>query len=240
MALYERIYSDILHKIKTGHYKVGDMLPPESEMEHIYSVSRAPVRQALAKLENLNLINRERGKGTRVLGSEITHYKVTLSGFGDQLASERNSEIVYTLSVDTIEAGAEISEILQIPVRTQIVKTTRLRKVHNDPVFFLNHYCHLIDRQRVAEEGDIASMRYLLIDKFGLDIAYVEEQLMAVMPDESIASAMHLKEDHPVLKVMRTSYDKEHHPLEYTEYYVKSENWHYKVLYGQSEKDIYV
>ncbi len=240
MALYERIFSDVLHKIKTGYYPVGELLPPESEMEQIYSVSRAPVRQALAKLENLNIIKRERGKGTKVLGSEMTHYKMTLSGFGDQLASERNDVVVHTISVDTIEAGAKISDILQIPEKTQMVKTTRIRKVRNEPVFFLNHYCHLINRDGVEEEGDIASMRYLLIDKFGLDIAYVEERLMAVIPEKKVASAMNLQENHPVLEVMRTSYDKNHHPLEYTEYYVKSDNWHYKVLYGQSEKDIYV
>lgn len=240
MAMYERIFNDILHKIKTGYYPVGNLLPPESEMEKIYSVSRAPVRQALAKLENLNLIKRERGKGTKVLNNEITHYKIALSGFADQLASERKDTEVHTISVETIAASEELSEILNIPENTQMVKTTRIRYANKKPIFLLHHYCSLIDKNRVAEEGDISSMRYLLINKFGLDIAYVDEQLMAVNPDEIISSLMNLKSSHPLLKVMRTSFDSKYHPLEYTEYFVKSDTWHYKVLYGQSGKDIYV
>lgn len=235
MLLYEIIFNDLLIKIKTGYYQINDLLPPESEMENMYSVSRAPVRQALAKLENLKLIKRERGKGTRVTRRNISDIKYTMHGFGEQLVNEKKNAYVKTKKVEEVQPAEYISEILKISNSATVVKTTRVRYVQEEPIFFLEHYCALADVNKVIEENDIISMRTLLREKFGLNTIYVSEEIEAVLADKNIAIELGIKTNYPLLKVMRIAYNFEFDPLEYMEYYVKSENWHYKVLFNEND-----
>ena len=50
MVVYQRVHDEILQALKDNVYPVGTLLPPEPELERIYSVSRTTVRRAIAKL----------------------------------------------------------------------------------------------------------------------------------------------------------------------------------------------
>lgn len=67
-TLYNKVYSDIIDKIKKGEYKVGDKLPTEMELTQIYGVSRITVSRAMKELADLNLIYRIKHSGTFVNG----------------------------------------------------------------------------------------------------------------------------------------------------------------------------
>lgn len=56
----------ICDEIFAGHYKDGDMLPSERELEKVLDVSRVTVRRSLQMLEEDRLIVREVGRGTKV------------------------------------------------------------------------------------------------------------------------------------------------------------------------------
>ena len=60
-SLSLQIYKDLYKKIQCHFYKQGEQLPTEKEFEEQYQVSRAPVRQAMAKLESDGLILRQAG-----------------------------------------------------------------------------------------------------------------------------------------------------------------------------------
>ncbi len=67
-TLYNSVYNDIIAKIKSGEYKVGDKLPTEIEMTKIYGVSRITVSHALKDLADTNMIYRVKRSGTFVNG----------------------------------------------------------------------------------------------------------------------------------------------------------------------------
>lgn len=67
-SLYTKVYNDILSKIKTGYYRVGEKLPTELELTQIYGVSRITIARALKDLSNINLIYRIKKSGTFVNG----------------------------------------------------------------------------------------------------------------------------------------------------------------------------
>lgn len=46
MVVYQRVHDEILQALKDNVYPVGTLLPPEPELERIYSVSRTTVRRA--------------------------------------------------------------------------------------------------------------------------------------------------------------------------------------------------
>ena len=66
LSLHQRVYVDLKEQIENGVFKYGDLIPSESDLQKKYAVSRAPVRQALARLENEFYIEKKQGKGTFV------------------------------------------------------------------------------------------------------------------------------------------------------------------------------
>ena len=61
--LHEEIVSIIQKQIMNGTIMPGTKLPPEREMAETFNVNRATLRQALSKLENLELIEIRHGDG---------------------------------------------------------------------------------------------------------------------------------------------------------------------------------
>lgn len=66
ISISEQIFQQIKEQIISGELKPGDKLPSEHELCQIYQVSRTSVRQALANLVSLNLIETRFGEGSRV------------------------------------------------------------------------------------------------------------------------------------------------------------------------------
>lgn len=46
MVVYQRVHDEILQALKDNVYPVGTLLPPEPELERIYSVSRTNCTQS--------------------------------------------------------------------------------------------------------------------------------------------------------------------------------------------------
>jgi len=62
--LYERIVSQIEHRIESGELKVGDQLPSERELAEQFAVSRTAVREAIKALRQKGLVEIRPGRGT--------------------------------------------------------------------------------------------------------------------------------------------------------------------------------
>jgi DNA-binding GntR family transcriptional regulator len=59
----------LLAEIASGSYVVGDRLPTEEQLCSTHGLSRGTVRRALGRLEQLGMIDRRPGAGTRVIAS---------------------------------------------------------------------------------------------------------------------------------------------------------------------------
>src|SRR5262249_24808309 len=66
VPLYHQIEVDLRVLIQSGQLAPDDVLPPESELCHVYGVGRQTMRMALARLVDDNLIARRAGQGTFV------------------------------------------------------------------------------------------------------------------------------------------------------------------------------
>lgn len=62
----DQAYTYLFHKIVTGEYREGDMLPSENEMSVMFGVSRPVVREALERLRAEGLVASRRGLGSIV------------------------------------------------------------------------------------------------------------------------------------------------------------------------------
>ncbi|WP_258111869.1 GntR family transcriptional regulator [Alicyclobacillus sp. SP_1] len=64
--LHEKIYQFVINEIKTGKLRPGDKVLSEKELAEKFGVSRITTKHALARMAELGVINRTRGKGSFV------------------------------------------------------------------------------------------------------------------------------------------------------------------------------
>lgn len=236
VPLNVKIFNDIYRKIESKQYKIGDILPTEKEMESIYGTSRAPVRQALSRLEAEGLIIRKPGKGTFIASEEVTGPWITMVGFGQEFGLKLDKVRCQTLSVKRIRANKQLAQGLALAQGTLVVHTARVRFLSEVPIYYLLHYTPFIDPKIIKEAGDFPSMRGL-VKRAGIEVAYVSEELDAIKASGSVAEALQLEEGYPVLHLMRISYDENRVPVELTDYYVRTDDWKYRITYGNSSAD---
>jgi GntR family transcriptional repressor for pyruvate dehydrogenase complex len=79
----DRVASRIQARILDGSLSPGERLPPERELATELRVNRSSVREALKKLEQLRLIEIQRGSGARVQDAEHASFEIVRAMLGD-------------------------------------------------------------------------------------------------------------------------------------------------------------
>ncbi|MGP4105940.1 GntR family transcriptional regulator [Virgibacillus sp. L01] len=231
------IFDDIYNKIKSGYYSVGDLIPTENEMQEIYGVSRAPIREALGKLQTEGFIVRKPGIGTVIAENSISAPWTPMGGFSTHFSNKNSILECKTIDVSRAIVEEDITNNLNLVKNTPVDKVTRLRKENEVPIFLLNHYYVQVDIEKIKAAGDILYMRQFASELLGINFEYVSEELTAVSATDQTSYLLEVDKGSPLLKINRTSYNYEFQPVEYVEYFVKSENWPYKVVFTRNSEN---
>jgi len=234
-SLSLQIYNDLYKKIQSHFYKHGEQLPTEKEFEEQYRVSRAPVRQAMAKLESDGLILRQAGKGTFVSGQGKKDRQTMLGGFGIHFVKHASRLFCKTLKIEAVITDEEQEKNIGFPDKTPLILVSRVRLLGNEPIFFLNHYIANFDIEKVKAAGNIQNMRQFL-QQHGVDIEYVSEKIRAVITDECLSNIFNVPLGYPLLEINRTSFNKDYEQLVYEIYYVKSDTWDYQAHFNAAQE----
>ena len=232
VPLYFVIYSDLLQKIQRGELRPGDRLPNEVDMQAIYKASRAPVRQALAKLEKEGLVTRIPGKGTFIRFRDELRHWFSFGGFGISFARDWGNIRCRTMSLSRERVPVDIAQCLGVPVGSSVLLIRRIRTVKKVPVFYLKHYFPVeYDEEVFREAGDFFSLRSIMMEHFGVESVSVEEEISAVNADQDIASALAVPETTAVLQILRRTFDRYSQLVTLDQYYVQSNMWRYFVAF---------
>lgn len=93
------------NRIRDGHFGKGDRLPSESVLMKDYQVSRTVVREALAKLQAMGLVETRHGIGTFVRGLEDTPFLIT----ADQIGSLHETVALLELRIGIEVEAADLA-----------------------------------------------------------------------------------------------------------------------------------
>ncbi|HVJ08339.1 MAG TPA: FadR/GntR family transcriptional regulator [Acidisarcina sp.] len=136
--LADRIYERVIEQIVRGDFHVGDRLPSESQLGTEYGVSRAVVREALARLHADGVTVSRRGAGTYVQrqpGREFLRlspiggiadlmrcfeFRVALEGEAASLAAQRRSDEDLKLIEDAFERLNQVNAAGELGVEEDI------------------------------------------------------------------------------------------------------------------------
>ena len=72
IPLYYQVKESLLEKIKSNQFKVGDLIPSESELQEEYNVSRITIRRAIQELVQEGHLHTVQGRGTFVSKPKVS------------------------------------------------------------------------------------------------------------------------------------------------------------------------
>lgn len=232
LPIYQRIYDEILHHIINDHYKIGSNLPSEAELERIYQVSRTPIRQALNELEINGYIVRSKGRKSVVKSKTPQNSWATMTG----LQHNYREEDLKSISATTVELSViedkEIAKKLGLYLSNEVIHLKRLRRYHDEPVLYGEHYIHPIIPISIFEENTKAlSVSEILIKEKQIKVTQVKEEIEAILADGKLSGYLGVSIGSPLLKVNRNSYTPEGQLIDINQYYVRTDKWKYEVSF---------
>jgi DNA-binding GntR family transcriptional regulator len=207
---YLQIAQALAADIADGRYPVGDLLPAEAELCAHFGVSRATVREALRRLQQLGLVSRAQGIGTRVEERQAKSTYIMAADSVEQVAQyTAETELVLREIADITADEALAAELGGQPGQAW-VRLGGLRSVPGDPA---GPFCwtavHLAARfgelrHDLSLGEPIRTPIYRQVcDRFGLRIGEVRQSVRAVAMDADGAGRFGVPPGSPGLSIRR-------------------------------------
>jgi GntR family transcriptional regulator len=231
LTLYSKAKRDIERLINNGHYKPGDYLPSETELQEYYNVSRTTIRKAISLLVDEGLVTIDRGRGTRINSSLIHHKVSTLMSFTELMRQQGLAPKVKDVVAKKVDAEPEVAAKLQLEVGAPVLEVHRLRLADDEPISvnvsylpfkWVNH----IDPQWFEEEQ---SLYAVLENHFGIEIHTTEDVVRAINGNKSMAKKLNVSPQTPLLSIRRVAYNKNNIPMEYSKIFLRGDRYEHTI-----------
>jgi DNA-binding GntR family transcriptional regulator len=165
MPLYRQLKESLRKRILNDEWKHGDKIPSESELSAEYSVSRVTVRNAIAELENEELLVKKQGKGTFVCQPKIQRKIEHLSSFTSACEANGLKARARIIRRETLDPNEDQQEKLGLVPGERILYIQRLRFADADPIMIENNYFPFNRFRFLLEEPMEGSLYELLKTK---------------------------------------------------------------------------
>ena len=126
--LYLQISQILRDKILRHEYDYGDRIPSEKDLQDQYEVSRITARQAIQELEQENMVERARGKGTIVTYQPcIDEYLNTIRSFTDEMKIQNMEPGSKDVRISLEKADSRIAKIFGVEEESLLYYLERVR-----------------------------------------------------------------------------------------------------------------
>ena len=210
LTLHERVEDDILDRIQTGDWQVGDRLPPEKDLAAQLGISRSTLRLAFDGLERKGVLQRKKRAGTHIISdSPQSRFQMVTSGLREVLSLGRDTFL--DVSRARVVADGEIALLDGLKSETgHWLEITGTRKIDGKEPAFNWSQIYVTGRYAGIEPalGDAFSSVFQVIEKaFGTSVARVNQSVLAIACPKEAAAAMGLRLGDPVLQILARLYD---------------------------------
>jgi GntR family transcriptional regulator len=147
---YQFIAESLLRQISEGAYGVGTRLPIEVRLAAEHGVARETIRRALDRLEQLGMIERRPGAGTRVVSTRpVGPYPTFATSIGDIASLAAETRLVRPESAEVIVDADTARDIGSRPLTAWFkIQGLRVRRSNpRDVVCWSEHYIRADNRR---------------------------------------------------------------------------------------------
>ncbi|MBR5306407.1 MAG: GntR family transcriptional regulator [Oscillospiraceae bacterium] len=232
VPLYAQLAKIIEENILNGELKDGEKVPSENQLCKQYNVSRITVRQALAKLEQKNLLYSVHGKGTFVQTKQISQGLSKITSFDK------------TLEEKGLKGYTEIEQYTKSKIPENIKNIFNSENIHrlclvgyaNDmPLVYYNSYLksyiaeemYPIAKKWEAEKQGFSTWN--IYKELKIQHLLMEQKITAVIADNHIAKILHISKGDPVVKMETYAYEK-NALVEYKIAYYRADKYSFTIV----------
>lgn len=227
---YLALAEEISQSIGSGVHPVGALLPTEAALCARYRVSRHTVREATRVLQDLGLVTRRQGVGTRVLAAKVAaRYVLALDAIPDLWEYARSTELKVLRKVLVRADDASLPLPADAGRQWWLVEALRLGR-SGTPLAWSQLYFDSIYDQIAGQIGKRHAPIYTLIERrYGVTVAKVKQEIGAVAIPPPLARLLRVKPNSPGLEILRHYYDAEDRIFESTRSIYSSRDFRYSI-----------
>lgn len=231
---YYAVWRTLWSGITSGLYPAGSLLGTEAQISENFGVSRITVRQALALLEDEDLVERKRSLGTFVAEQVRPRGVVEFTGYLEDILLQADSTTTADVQRRTVAADAEVAAQLGVQEGSKVVQVRRLRVAAEEPRLWLVVYLPLdIDERFTDEQLRAQSIMRLLDADPATRLGSGRQIITARLADEEIAEHLSIAVGDPVLSSERVIYSAAGRPLEYSQLHYPGSSFSFSVRLGR-------
>lgn len=191
---YNQLIDIIYNQVRNRELLPNEMLPSETELCKMYSISRTTVREALRRLTRDGLLYTIKGKGTFVAEPKLDQIMIKIPDFYEDMAVRGLKPDVKVIDIRVIKANQLVSEKLMIPLNENVFRIKRLFLADNKPYvlekkFIVCMDCKVLNSCREEDLTNIKdqSVFDVLAGKCHIcnDYAHVSIEATTIRPDEA-------------------------------------------------------
>ncbi|HWT36940.1 MAG TPA: GntR family transcriptional regulator [Paraburkholderia sp.] len=209
---YAELAEELIQAIGTGKFEVGSSLPSEVDLSEQYGVSRATVRSALERVQELGLISRRKRAGIRV---EATKPKAAFSHNMSSVEDLVQFAVVterHVRSVTELSASPSLAVKLGVDAGARLLRVEMLRvdpTKPDAPLCWTDVYLEAalgagIKRELRNSTGLICDM---VERRFGRSVHSVRQEIRAIGVPDNLAEPLGVKPDSHALEIVRRYLD---------------------------------
>lgn len=223
-SLHAYIKEEILHKIHTNDYKIGEKIPTEHELCDLFSVSRTTIRTALNQLTMEGYLIRHQGKGTFVAEQKVQQTLTqTSKRYKDQIAVQGKEGKTKLLSLQVIPADKMIERELQVPLQSPVQRIERIRFANGEPTQYEVAYIPWEVAPGLTQEHAETSLYEALKSTFDVSITYTSEKVEIALADEVIAEHLRCEQHTPYFYIETIAENENKQRVEFSKSYFRGD-----------------
>ena len=228
---YLELAEEIGRGIEEGTYAVGSLLPSEAELCERHSVSRHTVREATRVLQELGLVARHQGLGTRIQAAKAaSRYVLAMDAIPDLWEYVKNTELkvvrrklVRAKDALTPLPGAQPGDTWRL------LEAVRYEKI-GEPIAWKQVYIDARYDSVASEVGKRTVPVYSLVEeRYGIKTEKVRQEIGAVAIPEEAARALKVKPGSSGLSLVRHYFGPEERVFEVTLSIYPADRFRYSV-----------
>lgn len=205
---YRQLAQTLINEIQAGHYPVGDLMPTELELCEQFGASRFTVREAIKRLVELGLVNRQAGVGTTVLLREAkSNYRQVMQGISDlrQYSADTELEIC---DQRMVSVQGDLCTTLEASEGERWLHIEGIRRVGGRkslPICAVEIYIHPAFRAVGGLGGRSTVPIYVRIEEqFCEQVIEIQQQIKAATLSKKVARLLDAKPGAPALIISRS------------------------------------
>ncbi|MDR3436860.1 GntR family transcriptional regulator [Telmatospirillum sp.] len=217
LPLYQRLRDEIAAKIATHEWRPGEAIPTEAELAVAHNVAIGTVRKAIQTLAEDGLVERFQGRGTFVrrpnFDSSLFRFLRFQGADGRHAVPES-----WILSRDSMSGPQDVTEALQLPASSRVIRMLRQRLLDGRPVLAEEIWLPeaLFQPILAMAVSEIGSLLYPTYEQYcGQIVAMAEETLSIEAVTEPYASILALEPEASVELIERLAFGYQGQPLEW-------------------------